>query len=140
MQFPQEFRQKTLPYFLIAPVIVYYAVFWMYPVIRCVVGGFQDASGNFTLQNFADIFNDEYFYRASFNTAFIVVVSVALEFVAAFGLAMLINVKFRGSSIFLFIAMIPMALPPVAVGAMWSSGFATYGWMNSFLYLICFFF
>jgi multiple sugar transport system permease protein len=29
--------------------------------------------------------------------------------------------------------MIPMALPAVAVGAMWSSGLATRGWLNSFL-------
>jgi multiple sugar transport system permease protein len=32
--------------------------------------------------------------------------------------------------------MIPMALPPIAVGAMWRSGFATYGWMNGFLHAI----
>jgi len=55
-----------------------------------------------------------------------------------FGLALLINTKFRGSSLFLFIAMIPMALPPIAVGAMWSSGLATYGWLNSFLHIIGF--
>jgi multiple sugar transport system permease protein len=138
MQFSREFHQKTLPYLLIAPVIVYYAVFWMYPVIRCSIGSFQDASGSFTLQNFADIFNDKYFYQACFNTAFIVLFSVALEFVMAFGLALLINTKFRGSGLFLFIAMIPMALPPIAVGAMWTSGFATYGWLNSFLYIIGF--
>ncbi len=138
MQLSQEFRQKMLPYLLIAPVVAYYAVFWMYPVLRCFIGSFQDASGNFTLQNFIDIFNDKYFYQACFNTAFIVVFSVALEFVVAFGLALLINIKFRGSSIFLFVAMIPMALPPIAVGAMWSSGFATYGWLNSFLHIIGF--
>lgn len=136
MHVSQEFRQKALPYLLILPVIAYYALFWMYPVIRCFIGSFQDASGNFTLQNFIDIFNDQYFYQACFNTAFIVIFSVALEFVVAFGLALLINTKFRGSSIFLFIAMIPMALPPIAVGAMWSSGFATYGWLNSFLHII----
>jgi multiple sugar transport system permease protein len=70
------------------------------------------------------------------NTAIIVIFSVALEFIVAFGLALLINTKFKGVGIFLFLAMIPMALPPVAVGAMWSSGFATYGWLNSFLYTI----
>ena len=136
MQVSQEFRQKALPYLLILPVIAYYALFWMYPVIRCFIGSFQDASGNFTLQNFIDIFNDKYFYQACVNTGFIVIFSVALEFVVAFGLALLINIKFRGASIFLFIAMIPMALPPIAVGAMWSSGFATYGWLNSFLHII----
>jgi multiple sugar transport system permease protein len=59
---------------------------------------------------------------------------VTLEFVVAFGIALLINTKFKGSGIFLFLAIIPMALPAVAVGAIWSSGFATYGWMNSLLH------
>ena len=136
MQFSEEFRKKTLPYLLVAPVVVYYASFWLYPVLRCVTGSFQDVDGNFTFGNYAYIFQDPNFYKACVNTAFIVVFSVALEFILAFGLALLINTKFKGSSIFLFIAMIPMALPPVAVGAMWSSGFATYGWMNSFLYII----
>ena len=136
MQFSQESRRKALPYILIAPVIVYYSVFWLYPVIRCVIGSFQDSRGNFSFKNYAFIFSNEDFYRACFNTAFIVVFSVALEFVIAFGLALLINKKFKGSGLFLFIAMIPMALPPVAMGAMWSSGLATYGWLNSFLYII----
>ena len=136
MQFSEEFRKKTLPYLLVAPVVVYYATFWLYPVLRCITGSFQDAAGNFTFGNYGYIFQDPNFYKACFNTAFIVVFSVALEFTLAFGLALLINTKFKGSGIFLFIAMIPMALPPVAVGAMWSSGFATYGWMNSFLHII----
>lgn len=202
MRTSQEFRQKILPYFLIAPVILYYTIFWMYPVIRCVVGSFQRPGVHiteqsvqtlreeglpedvlaeltrfgdqklttktelgkaleshigeeriaehkkailkraestnilFTVRNYAEIFRDPYFYKACYNTALIVIFSVALEFVVAFGLALLINMKFKGASIFLFIAMIPMALPPIAVGAMWSSGFATYGWLNSFLYTI----
>jgi multiple sugar transport system permease protein len=108
----------------------------MFPVIRCVIGSFQDPQGQFSLQNYAFIFHDTNFYKACFNTAFIVIFSVGFEFVIAFGLALLINIKFRGAGILLFIAMIPMALPPVAVGGMWSSGFATYGWLNSFLYYI----
>lgn len=136
MQLSRESRQKTLPYLLIAPVIGYYIIFWMFPVIRCVIGSFQDPQGQFSLQNYVFIFSDTNFYKACFNTAFIVIFSVGFEFVVAFGLALLINIKFRGAGILLFIAMIPMSLPPVAVGGMWSSGFATYGWLNSFLYYI----
>jgi multiple sugar transport system permease protein len=202
MRTSQEFRQKILPYFLIVPVILYYTLFWLYPVIRCAIESFQRPGVHlteqsvkslqdeglpdnvlteltrfgdqkfstktelgkaleshldeeelashkkailkhaestnilFTTQNYAEIFRDPYFYKACYNTAFIVIFSVALEFVVAFGLALLINMKFKGAGIFLFIAMIPMALPPIAVGAMWSSGFATYGWLNSFLYTI----
>ena len=100
MQFSQESRRKVLPYVLILPVILYYSVFWLYPVIRCFILSFQDPQGNFSFQNYAFIFSNEDFYRACFNTAFIVVFSVALEFGIAFGLALLINKKFKGSSFF----------------------------------------
>ena len=79
------------------------------------------------------VFQDPSFKEALVNTAIIVFFSVSFEFIIAFAIALLINQKFKGSSIFLFIAMIPMALPSVAVGAMWQTGFTQYGWLNSLL-------
>ena len=122
-----------VPYLLIAPVIIYYLLFWVNPVMNAIIESFRDVDGIFTFGNYIYIFKNSVFYEALFNTAFLVVFSVTIEFLLAFGLALLINKKFKGSSIFLFLAMIPMALPAVAVGAMWSSGLATRGWMNSFL-------
>jgi multiple sugar transport system permease protein len=129
----RENRKKMVPYLLIAPVIIYYAIFWLFPVINAIVESFRDVDDIWTLGNYIHIFKDPVFYAALYNTAFLVIFSVTIEFVLAFGLALLINTKFRGSSLFLFLAMIPMALPAVAVGAMWSSGLATRGWLNSFL-------
>ena len=106
----------------------------MGPVVTAVVLSFRDETGNFTLANYMYIFKDPYFLKAVINTGIFVVISVTLEFVVAFSLALLINKKFKGAGAFLSLALIPMALPPVAVGAMWSSGFAVHGWMNSLLY------
>ena len=133
----REEKRVFTPYLLIAPVIIYYAIFWLFPVINAVGGSFlttsHDKGGVFTLANYQAVFKDPIFWQALFNTTVIVVISVTLEFVLAFGLALLINVKFKGSGLFLFLAIIPMSLPAVAVGAMWNSGLATYGWLNSFL-------
>ena len=118
---------------LIAPVIIYYFLFWIFPVLNAIIESFKSIEGVWTLGNYIHIFKDPVFYRALLNTAFLVFFSVTIEFILAFGLALLINTKFKGSSFFLFIAMIPMALPAVAVGAMWSSGLATRGGMNSVL-------
>lgn len=130
-------KKSITPYLLIAPVIIYYAAFWLFPVLQAMGGSFLSAprskGGTLTLQNYIVLFKDPVFYKALINTAFIVLISVTLEFILAFGLALLINMKFKGSGFFLFIAMIPMALPAVAVGAMWKSGLQTYGWLNSFL-------
>ena len=133
LSFSRETRKKMVPYLLIAPVIIYYILFWLNPVINAIVESFRDVDGIWTLGNYIYIFKDSVFYEALFNTAFLVIFSVTIEFLLAFGLALLINKKFKGSSIFLFLAIIPMALPAVAVGAMWSSGLATRGWLNSFL-------
>jgi len=133
MKLSNDLKKKMVPYMLIAPVIIYYCIFWLFPVIEAIVQSFKDVDGNITLGNYIYIFNNPVFYEAFLNTAFIVIFSVTIEFFLAFGLALLINVRFKGSSIFLFLAMIPMSLPAVAVGAMWSTGLATRGWLNSFL-------
>ncbi|WP_257617342.1 carbohydrate ABC transporter permease [Thermosipho melanesiensis] len=123
-----------IPYILITPTLIYYLIFWLRPVISAIYYSFFDENNVFTLNNYAMIFKDPYFKEALINTAIFVLVSVTLEFVIALGLALIINKKFKGAQILLSIALIPMALPAVAVGAMWSSGFATYGWVNSLLY------
>ncbi len=125
--------KEALPYLLIAPVLLYYLAFWMRPVLAALYQSVADADGSFTLRYYQMLFEDPYFVRGAVNTGIIVLISVSLEFVLAYGLALLINTRFRGSTFFLFLALIPMALPPVAVGAMWASGLATYGWLNSLL-------
>ena len=122
-----------LPYLLIVPVLIYYLAFWARPVAEQLVNSFTDATGKFTLGNYELVFADPSFFPAFRNTALIVLISVTLEFILALGLALLINRKWRGAGVFLFVAMIPMALPQVAVAAMWKTGLTTNGWINSLL-------
>ena len=132
----RDFGSKAVPYLLIAPVVIYYIFFWVRPVFITLLESFKTAAGAFTFQNYVMVFTDPNFFPALRNTAIIVVFSVTLEFLGALFLALLIYRKFFGSSIFLFVAMIPMALPAVAVGAMWLTGFTAHGWINSLLYYL----
>ena len=135
----KHYLKTATPYLLVAPVIIYYAVFWLRPVITLVVGSITAIDGGgFTLENFVMVFEDPSFWPAIRNTSIIVIFSVTLEFFVALALALLINAKFPGSGIFLFIAMIPMALPAMAAGAMWKTGLTAHGWMNSLLYYLGF--
>jgi len=129
----KKIAKRATPYLLVLPVVLYYAAFWLRPVLSSIVASFTGAAGQFTLDNFALVFHEENFVAAVKNTAFIVVFSVTLEFLAALFLALLINRKFKGSGIFLFLAMIPMALPAAAAGAMWVTGLTAHGWLNSLL-------
>ncbi|WP_211250141.1 carbohydrate ABC transporter permease [Mesoaciditoga lauensis] len=119
---------------LISPTIVYYIIFWARPVVTAFIYSFLDASNKFTFHNYQVIFKDPNFKSALINTSIFVLISVTIEFLISLGLALVINKKFKGANILLSIALIPMALPAVAVGAIWTSGFSTYGWVNSLLY------
>ena len=128
-------KKQITPYILVIPVFIYYLVFWVQPVLQQVIRSFIDpATGQLSLESYRLVFTDPDFIPALRNTAIIVGISVTLEFFAALFLALIIQRNFRGASIFLFLAMLPMALPPVAVGAMWKTGLTTNGWLNSLLY------
>lgn len=135
---PKTFQMswgKAVPYLLVLPVVLYYGFFWLRPVISTFISSFVDpVTGGFTLQSYIMVLTDPDFMPAVKNTVILVVFSVTLEFVLALLLALLINRNFVGSSIFLFVAMIPMALPAVAVGAMWITGLTAHGWINSVLH------
>jgi multiple sugar transport system permease protein len=135
----RHFWKMITPYLLIAPIIIYYGLFWLRPVFTLVADSFTAVDGGgFTLDNFRLVFQDPTFWSAVQNTTLIVIFSVTLEFFLALGLALLINQKFPGSGMFLFIAMIPMALPGMAVAAMWQTGLTAHGWLNSMLFYLGF--
>ncbi|NQT57891.1 MAG: sugar ABC transporter permease [Bacteroidetes bacterium] len=129
-------RQKlnrALPYILISPVLIYYLLFWLRPVIKSLIASFTAYDGGATFQNYLMVFRDPSFLIALRNTTVITIFSVILEFVLALMIALIINRKFKGSGAMLFIALVPMALPPVAAGAIWQTGLTSHGWMNSLL-------
>lgn len=132
----QKYFERFFPYLLILPVIIYYVVFWLRPVITLVIQSFTALDGGFSLENYVMVLTDSAFAPAVRNTAIIVFFSVSIEFLLALGLALLINRKFTGSGIFLFLAMVPMAIPAVAVGAIWITGLTAHGWINSLLYYL----
>ena len=134
----QIITKKNIPYILLAPTFIYYIFFWLRPVIQSVIISFTGVEGGFTLQNYIDAFTAPEFGPSFWNTFIIAGVSVTLEFILALVLALLINKKFKGSGVLFVLAMIPMALPAVAIGVMWKTGFTDLGWINSLLYYIGF--
>jgi len=125
--------RKWIPYFLLAPALLYYALFWIRPVIKAFVTSFTDLEGNIGISNYIAVLKEPVFLEAFKNSMLFAVISVILQFVIAFMLALLLNKKFKGVNLLLFIALIPMAVPPTAVAILWRTGFSTYGWMNNLL-------
>lgn len=129
-----EKLKKWFPYLLLLPAFLYYILFWIRPVIKAFIESFTDLDGGFTFSNYIEVFTEPVFKQSLLNSIGFASISVILQFILAFLLALLLNKKFKGVNILLFIALIPMAVPPTAVAVLWKTGFASYGWINNLLY------
>lgn len=70
-------------------------------------------------ENFRNILNDPLMWKYFANTGRFALMSVGLQTILGFGLAMLVREKFRGSGIVTTLILIPMMLSPVVVGMFW---------------------
>jgi multiple sugar transport system permease protein len=72
------------------------------------------------LDNYRDILSDPEIWHAMQATAHFVFWSIMLEMMLGFGLALLINRRFRGHSFWTTIILLPMMLSPAVVGNFWT--------------------
>jgi len=72
------------------------------------------------LDNYRDILTDPEVWHAMQATAHFVLWSIALELLLGFGLALLINRRFRGHSFWTTVILLPMMLSPAVVGNFWT--------------------
>ena len=125
---------SAVPYLLLAPVFIFYALFWLAPVLTSIKEVFTATDGSFSLTaNFALMGESDLFKEAVLNTAVFTIVSVVIEYLIALLLAVLLNIKFPGAKILTFVSMIPMAITPTAVAILWKTGLLSDGWINSML-------
>lgn len=117
----------------LVPAFLFYLMFWFMPVIISLIQSFTTSTGKFGFSNFEMMISDQLFDEALINTLLFAFISIVIQFFIALFLALLINRNFKGSKLFLFIMLIPMALPQSAVGILWNTGLAETGWINSFL-------
>jgi multiple sugar transport system permease protein len=126
--------RNAVPYLLLTPAFVYYAVFWLLPVAGGIAEVFTALDGSFTLTgNFRLMGQSDLFLQSVVNTALFAALSVMLQYLIALILAVFLNIKFNFSNILMFIAMIPMAITPTAVAILWKIGLFKDGWINSIL-------
>lgn len=115
-------REWTLPYLLLAPTVLVLLALSIYPLIYAVKVSFQAGTGagvRWSLQNFARLFTDRFFFAALVHTLIYAVVALTCEFLLGLGLALLMNSRLRGRSVFRAALLVPMMLPPVVVGVVW---------------------
>jgi multiple sugar transport system permease protein len=93
----------------------------------------RDETGGWSITAFETMVNDPAFGEAMSFTFLLILVILPIQFVLAFGMALLLNAKLRGAGIFLYIFLLPLAISDLAAGIAWSAIFTERGYLNTIL-------
>ncbi len=110
-------------FFLIPFCIVIYYSLINNPVLKDFVG----------IENYTKLFHNVAFTKAVKNTAFFSIVSVPLSVVLSLGLAMLLERKIPGKSIFRTFFLSPLMVPTASVVLVWQVLFHNHGTINQII-------
>lgn len=110
----------------LAPAIILMLVFLYYPAINGILISFRNVTlYDIDNRDFVGLKNYKAFFELSFgpamwkNTVLWLVLCLGLEFVFGFGLALLLQINFRGRKIYESIVFVPWALSGFTVGIIW---------------------
>lgn len=134
----RQLSDRAIINLFIWPTLVLLILINIFPLFYSLYLSFTDYSAIARTQpvwilfdNFADILNDEKMWKYFATTGRFVLFSVGLQVLIGFGLAMLVNTKFKGSGVVITLILIPMMLSPVVVGMFWKLMYnPTFGLFN----------
>src|SRR3989441_8433440 len=115
----------VFPYFLVAPTIIIIALVAVYPIIDSIRLSLLDnpltpAGTAFVgIRNYLQVIGDPAFRSSIGITIVFSVVSVALETLVGFGVALLMNQVFPGRGLVRTAILIPFAFPTIVSGQIW---------------------
>ena len=133
---------KLFPYLMVAPAVILFTAFVVYPFIRGLYISFFKWNGlsamkPIGLKNYLNIFRDSDFWSAMRHTLYYALCVTILKNVLGFSLAMLMKKITRGKGFFRTIIYMPVTLSYVVCGMLWTWIFnPTFGLLNNFLALI----
>lgn len=129
------------PYLLVAPALLVVIAVVFFPVANAILMSFQSydlrrpsAIGFIGLDNYIEVFKNSLFWQSVIRTIVWVFFGVGFQFVFGFGLALLLNKRFRGRGIVRSVSLIPWVTPGVLIGLMWRWIYdGSYGVLNDIL-------
>jgi multiple sugar transport system permease protein len=121
------FLDRTFQYWAILPTLLILLLLTLYPMVQLIRMSFSTVSfaegraiWEFSgLANWSTFLEDHIFSTALRNTIVFVMVTVAAEMVLGFALAILVSQIRRQAGLYRTILMIPILVPPVAIGTIW---------------------
>lgn len=122
----RKFKKNATGYLFASPAILGFLIFTAGPMLASLGMSFTDYSvtggAHFIgLANFKNMFsgNDPYFYKSLWVTSYYTLLSVPLQIIYSFLLAMLLNQNVKGLSVWRTIFYLPSIVPAVALSMIW---------------------
>lgn len=113
-------RETVKPYVLVLPIIIYLFLFVLFPTFYTWYMSLceYDWRGvTFSgLTNYLELVKDDIFWKSLLNSLYLGGGAVGIEFLLGFFIALVLNRNFFGRSFVLWVILLPMIIPPVAVG------------------------
>lgn len=137
-----SFNVKTAPYYFLAPAVIVFAVFMIYPIIHSFVLSFQSFEGGkyefIGLRNYIRLFKDPIFWSSIGNTLIYLAIQVPVMIFLSLLLAVLIEQRYlRGRAFFRMSIFLPTITALVAYSIIFKLLFNTdYGFVNFLLSLL----
>lgn len=131
---------QWIAWVLILPVLIIRGFTTVYPIVKTFINSFFDIRVLRGINEFAgfgnylNIFKDEKVITTLQFTMMFVVISMVLHMVLGVGLALILNMRFKGRRFLRTIVLIPWAMPAVVIGmaAKWAFN-NDYGLINDFI-------
>jgi ABC-type sugar transport system permease subunit len=127
----QARAERRLGYALVAPVVILLLAVTAYPLVYNVWNSFHSVDLSIAnqprsfvgLDNYTKMFGSSEWVTALERTAAFTAASVFLETVAALGLALMLNRRFRGRGFLRAAILVPWAVPTVVSATLWKTMF-----------------
>lgn len=129
---PPGYRQQrqlsdgAIQWLFITPTLILLVLLNIFPLFYSLYLSFTDYSAIAKespkwvgLENYATILNDPQIWKYFATTGRFTFLSVGLQIILGFGLALLLRERFRGSGFVTTLLLVPMMLSPVVVGLFW---------------------
>lgn len=132
-------REQNWGWIMVAPTIIGLVVLNVWPFIQTLYASFCEHLGFghykfIGIGNYVEMFQNADFWKATWNTIYFCILTVPVGIFLALLVAILLNAKIKGKSIFRSIFFLPMICAPAAVTLVWRWIFnSEYGILNQIL-------
>jgi multiple sugar transport system permease protein len=143
-KFLKFLRRNYVGWLFNLPLMIGLAVFTFVPMFLSLYYSLFEIEADFSAQfigfgNYLRIFTDRSMPKVALNTVLYAVISVPLNIILSYFLALLVNQKFKFTGFFRIIYYLPVVIPAVVNGLLWKDlTDSTYGVFNKFLLMLGF--